>query len=291
LLRGQKHSSSFAVFEYLERNNVTGYQNDTEDVITGLYDLSSPYLPWKDLVYERQNYTVNDTEVSVWYVTAETLDGVFTVRFVIAGVNVVVEGVALSTSSAKIDIDIKWFTDDHVKANWTTGPSAFPKAQVGLLSVFVAEAAEAEFNGDSQNPLNNSNPTVSFVMGQFVGFFSYETQAGTVVDGVQAVGYVHAEITEAAEGGEISNSFSEEFVVRILWFSFEGYRPSEVSWDPEFGALGTSQKTNPTTSTSTSSSPLSTSSSTSSTTNFSNGLQLLPSIVSLISAFIFYYFF
>jgi len=272
---------SFAVFEYIERNNQTGFQNDTEDLITGVYDLSSPYLPCKDLVWESQNFTVNGTEVSVWYVTAETQDSVFTMRFIVAGTNVEVEGVTLTSSTSKIDVDIKWFTDDHVKANWTDGPSHFPEAHVGLLSVFAAAVAEAQFDSDATSPLNNSNPTVSFADAGYVGFFSYETQADTVVNGVQGAGFVHAEINEASEGSIISESFSEEFIIRILWFSFDGVRPSEVSWDPEFGAVIPGSSNN---------NPTLTSTSTSTTGNISNGFQLVPSIVFVVSSFFLCFF-
>lgn len=228
---------TFAVFEYVERNNIPGFQNGTSDLFTGFYDLSDPELPWKDLVIDSMNVTANGTDYNIFFVTAQTLDEVFTIRFVVTGTNIEVEGKKLNPSTCKIDIDIKWFTEKHVQAKWTTGPSPAnlaPRAQVAMVSGLLAAAAT--FNeGTNTNPLNNSNPTISFSAGQFVGFFSYEDRVDVTVDEQTAPGDVYATITEETVGF-INDNLQGGYDVRVMWFSFEGFRPSEISWDPEFGA-------------------------------------------------------
>jgi hypothetical protein len=76
---------SLLVFEYNEGNGVNGFQNNTADNITGGYDLSSPYLPWKDITVSSQNISDSNGNTRVFFITMETQDEVFRMDFTIAG--------------------------------------------------------------------------------------------------------------------------------------------------------------------------------------------------------------
>jgi len=230
----------YLVFEYNEMNGIAGFQNGS-DLITGLYDLSNAALPWNDMVINATDVIGSDGNTyKLFYVTIQTTDQVFALRFTVAGTNVNVPGAHLNPESAKIDLFIQWFQPLHVAAAWTTGPSdpeVYPNAQVGfgLAMGALAEAA-------STSPANdNQNPTVNFTAGEYVGYFSWamevdvEDQSGDVTSGD-----VYSEIfqiDETAQGGDIYGSFEVGWVIRAIFFSFEGSRPSAILWDPQVGAV------------------------------------------------------
>jgi len=226
---------NFVVYEFVDRNGVEGFQNGTTDQVTGFYDLSDPYLPWKALVInESQIVGADGNSYKLWFVTAETVDEVFALQFVVSGTPIKVGDTKITPDSIKIDFAIRWFTDLHVAANWTTGPSPnisyFETAQVGLLSAFGADALSVEeTNGNA-----TANPSLNFASASATGFFSYETSANVTVTGEQIEGEVYATVN--APNSDTEDAFKEGWIVKIIWFSFEGYRPSEVVWDPEFGS-------------------------------------------------------
>jgi len=223
---------NFMVFEYVEGNGINGFQNGTNDNITGYYNLSSIDLPWNDLIINESQITGSDGNTyKMWFVTAQTTDEVFLIRFLVSGAPVQVGNVKLTPDSIKIDFVIRWFTDLHVPALWTTGPSNFANAQVGLLTGLAADA----FGVNSTNGNETSNPSLTFGSSAAAGFFSYETKANVTITGEVAEGTVHAEV-DTPNDPSTTAAFQAGWIIRVMWFSFEGYRPSEVVWDPEFGS-------------------------------------------------------
>jgi hypothetical protein len=228
---------TFAVFEYIERNGIPGFQPNTTDGPTGLYDLSNLLLPWKDMVIEAVNFTdANGDNFTVHTITVQTLDEVFLMRFVIAGVAIEVNGVRLTPTLMKIDYQINWFTSKHVAADWTTGPSnatLFPDAQVGMLNVFAAVAEEVDVEQGQGD--NSTNSTISFAAGAaFTGVFNWIVNADVTVSGVEYAGAVFA--TESDASSDQTGHIAEEWLARVIFFSFNGSRPESVAWDPVFGA-------------------------------------------------------
>jgi hypothetical protein len=225
---------AYIAYEYIELNGIEGFQYNSTDNITGYYDLSSLALPWKPMEIDTFNVTDDSGQTfRVWSITMQTLDEVFLMRFLVAGTTVEVNGVKIDSDTMKIDFEVRWFTDKHVRAAWTTGPSnptQFPHAQVGFAVFALAEAAEVEIQENHGN--ETENPSVSLNAGEFVGFFSWEPTADVTVSGVVAAQAATANIAQSGEFAEVG----EAAVARVIFFSFNGYRPDLVSWDPEVGA-------------------------------------------------------
>jgi len=227
---------AFGIFEYDENNGVPGFQKDTTDTLNVVYDLSNIALQWKPLVANHSTITDKDGNVfKVWYITAETVDEVFFLRFIVSGTPLEVSGVHITPDSVKVDFAIRWFTAKHVRALWTNGPStvtAHPNAQVGIACGFaaLAETFDAQTTGAS----GSSDPVVTFGSAGFKGFFSWSPKADVVVQGVEAGRVVYGDIHNA--DATMDAAFKAGWIVRALYFSFEGIRPSEVAWDPQFGS-------------------------------------------------------
>jgi len=227
---------AFAVVEFDDNNGVAGYQKDSNDTVNGVYDLSHPLLQWKPLVANKSEVTNSDGQTfKVWYITAETVDEVFYIRFIVAGTPLSVSGVHITPDGCKVDFAIRWFTEKHVRAFWTPGPSpaiAHPNAQVGLVSAMAALAETA----DAKSGTTDANPQVQFGAAGNVGYFSWAPNADVVVQGVEASRGVFADVVVNNNDANINAAFKAGWIIRVLYFSFDGKRPSEVSWDPEFGS-------------------------------------------------------
>jgi len=227
-------SRYFAIFEYVDKDGTPGFQNET-DQITGFYDLSSVFLSWQAIEIASGNISVSGTDYRYFVVEAQTSDNVFLIRFTCVGYPAEVEGIKISPESVKVDIEVRWFNNPAFTGQtlYSTGPSdasLFPKAMVGIVSVFGAAAGEAKVDTTS------SQPSLTVKAGGITGFFQWETSANVTIDGVGAAGAVYGTQGEEASGQSYNGSFAVGWVVEVLYFSFQGYRPSLVDWDPEFGA-------------------------------------------------------
>jgi hypothetical protein len=228
---------SFAVFEYLDNDGISGFQQSNgsnADQIVSMYDLSKSELPWKPLVI---NSTIikdeNDKTFKVSYVEAETADDVFFVRFVVTEHPIYVGTVLVTADKSKIDFGIRFYNEKHVKASWTTGPSNRTDAKVGYIAITVAAAVFANFkNGTAIGPGEKS--AVSFAAAGVVGTFEWDPTAEVHVQGAVASGAVYSQVTDhyATTSTEVFAAYSFKF----LFFSFEGSRPDLIYWDPVFGA-------------------------------------------------------
>jgi len=226
---------AFLAFEYMEVNGNPGFQNGTTDYPTGYYDLSSIFLGWKPMDIVTQNVTFNGTNFNVFVVTIQSLDDVFLMRFIAVGYDTVVEGVHITPTTIKVDVELRWFNPLHVPALWTTGPSnatLFPHANVGMFFAFAAAAGQFQ---ETQDPNNNNKPGLQVASGNYTGFFSWEPKANVTIAGVEAEGYVYGSI-QTVNDTNVNASFAVEWVLQAGFFSFQGDRPEVVSWDPEFGA-------------------------------------------------------
>eukprot|EP01114_Cavostelium_apophysatum_P009245 TRINITY_DN2234_c0_g1_i1.p1 TRINITY_DN2234_c0_g1~~TRINITY_DN2234_c0_g1_i1.p1 ORF type:complete len:376 (+),score=89.22 TRINITY_DN2234_c0_g1_i1:95-1222(+) len=228
---------AFAPFEYEEVNGVKGFQNGSDTILRG-YDLSNLALPWKPLAINTTTITDEDNnEHNVFIIEAETEDEVFYMRFIVSGVPIDVAGVKITPDSCKVDFAIRWFNPKHVTALWTQGPtsaSSYPNSQVGLLSAFAAVAASASFDGNGGGN-GGDQPQLTFDSDAFTGFFTWAATADVTVTGVEHVKDVTADIIDASENAEYQAHFNGKGVVQVAIFSFDGIRPTEVAWDPEFG--------------------------------------------------------
>jgi len=226
---------AYVAFEYEENNGISGYQPNTTDAFTGYYDLSSLDLPWKIMDIEGYNLTDSSTgqTVTVWSIIMQTLDEVFLMRFTVVGAKSTVSGVQIDADTMKIDFEIRWFTELHVAAAWTTGPSnptTYPHAQAGLAIVAVAAAEEAFANTTAGN--NDNNPQLALQVGEYAGVFSWEPSASVTIQGAEVEKVVYAEVQDSAGSYEVGAAYE----ARLILFTFEGSRPSLVSWDPEVSA-------------------------------------------------------
>jgi len=102
---------------------------------------------------------------------------------------------------------------------------------VGLTSAMGALAASAVV----QQGTTTANPALTFQTTDFVGFFSWEDEAGTIVNGVEASRAVTGTVVPV-EDPSVQGAFQAGWLLRLMIFSFQGARPSEVNWDPEAGA-------------------------------------------------------
>jgi len=225
----------FHVFEFDDLNG-NGIYNENVDNITGYYDLSSALLGWKPMTIDSFDLTSEEGTFRVFVVDIETADEVFYLRFVAAGHPADVAGVKITPDSIKVDIRIRWFGNPLYTGQtlYATGPSdanAHPNAQVGLTSAMGALAAAAVVQQGSAT----NNPALTFESTDMVGFFSWEDEAGTVVQGVEASRAVTGSVVPV-DDPTIQAAFQAGWLLRIMIFSFEGARPSEVNWDPEAGA-------------------------------------------------------
>jgi len=223
---------TYVVFEFDDRNGIPGFQNGTSDLITGHFNLANGFLQWKDISFSSETITTNGTSTKVFMVTLETKDEVFSTTFTIAGATVQTGNVTINPTTMKIDYTIKWFTDLHVQALWTTGPSnaeTYPNAKVGMINILAAGFAH-------QSTIRNGTGRTGLGLGNQAGFnafFDWETDV--TVDGVTNIGGVHhyyANITSDASTSNVSATWESTAIV----FSFNGSRPASVVWDPEFGA-------------------------------------------------------
>jgi hypothetical protein len=225
----------FHVFEF-DDLDANGYYNENADNITGYYDLSSGLLTWKPMNIDSFDLQSDEGTYKVFIVDVETADEVFYMRFIAAGHPSDVTGVKITPDSIKVDIRIRWFNNPlYTGATlYATGPSdanAHPNAQVGLTSAMGALAAAAVA---SQGTATN-NPALTFQGGSVAGFFSWEDEAGTVVNGVEAARAVTGTVVPV-DDPTVQAAFTAGWLLRIMIFSFQGARASEVNWDPEAGA-------------------------------------------------------
>jgi len=230
------------LFEYNEGNDVPGFQPDTDDLVTGFYNLGA--CEWDGIVVESFNLTDNNGDTfTVWVASATTSDNVFSLQFVAAGRPVSVSGKTITPDMIKIDFEIQWFNNSlNVPSSFSTGPSPadwFPNAYVGMATYVAASAGEASYNSNggsastTGSATTNGNPSVTIASGaDFTGFFSWETSAGVTVEGEQSVVAVHAEVLD-----QYSNvTVNAELVSQVILFSFHNVsRPTDVIWDPETG--------------------------------------------------------
>jgi hypothetical protein len=225
----------FHVFEFDDLDG-NGYFNENADNITGYYDLSSALLSWNPMTIDSFDLTSEEGTYKVFVVDIETADEVFYLRFVAAGHPSDVAGVKITPDSIKVDIRIRWFNNPEYTGQtlYATGPSdpnQHPNAQVGLTSAMGALAAAAVA---SQGSASN-NPSLTFQSGAVAGYFTWEDEAGTVVNGVEAARAVTGTVIPV-DDPTIEAAFAAGWLLRIMIFSFQGARATEVNWDPEAGA-------------------------------------------------------
>jgi len=226
----------FVIFEYNEANGISGYQPDSTDNITRLYDLSHKDLQWKPITFETtQLQDSNGQTFKVHTIAMETMDDVFLIKFVVTERPVQVNGHRVNSDEVKVDFAIRWFNNTlHRPANWTTGPSDIndaPNSHLGIVAVTAAVAgAAAAREGNS-----NQDPALVIASGAYAGFFSWKPTADVTVQGATAARAVYSHVVDTSRDPKIQAAFAAGWVVRVLLFSFEANRPEEVYWDPTFG--------------------------------------------------------
>jgi len=229
---------SFYLFEFINQDGVPGFQQSNgsnADKVVSAYDLSNPGLPWNGIIINStQLVAPNGTPFKVTYIEADTADGVFSFRYTVTEQPVYVNGVLITADQAKIDVGIRYYSPGNLPAAWSTGPSnatAYPNAQIGYIAVTFSEEVFAAFmNGTS----SGQNSQVAFGSGAVVGTFDWQPTAQVTVNGEYVNGAVYAQVTDQSES--FSATVSASFSLKFLLFSFEGFRPSYVYWDPVFGA-------------------------------------------------------
>jgi len=228
----------FQVFEWEDTNGTPGFQLGVDTVIS-TYDLSSLFLSWKPMIIDISNMTdASGNPTSIFIVTIETTDEVFYLRFTATGHPADVGSVRITPDSVKVDIRIRWFNNVYFTGpvvGVSAGPStvgAHPNAQVGLTTAMGALAAAVNIHqGDVSN-----NPSVEFTDNQyFTGFLSWEPTADITVGGVEAAHAVAGTVVPVTDP-TVSATFAAGWLLRLVAFTFNAIRPTEVAWDPEVGA-------------------------------------------------------
>jgi len=101
---------------------------------------------------------------------------------------------------------------------YATGPSdagVYPNAQVGLSSAMGAWAGGVSL----QDGAGDTTPHLNFETENFVGFFTWEGQAGVVVNGVEAARAVVGTVTPI-EDPTVQAAFAGGWVAQVLLFAF-----------------------------------------------------------------------
>jgi len=236
---------ALSIFEFSDLDGVAGYQQGTVDRILGSYNLSALGISdWKDLRIEQADIVgLNNQTFSAYYVVAETVDQVLSLRFLLAGSAIKVGNIQLSPESMKIDVIIRWFNANHVRTRYTTGPSSeavYPNSSIGISFALAAQASGA-IRLDNNPSLGSSNPSINFNGTNGNGFYSWEKNA-TRNNGTENSD-VHADLHEADDNDRAK--FDRSWVVRVIHFSFSGNRPAEVTWDPEYGRASSLDTSSP----------------------------------------------
>jgi len=221
----------FHVFEFVDNDGNPGFQNGTNDTITGWYDLSSVFLTWNDINITSSNVTVNGTDYKLFVCSVSTADEVFMIRFIAVGLPATVEGIKIDPNSIKVDIEIKWFGNALFTGAtlYSTGPSNNANAQVGITAAFAA--AEGTLN---QNNNGGSGPSLNVTTGEYTGYLSWMPIADITAGAVYAAGNVDATIVTQSDS--VSGDFNVNWIVTLMYFTFNGTRPTDIVWDPTFGA-------------------------------------------------------
>jgi len=227
---------SYAAFEFEDRDGVPGFQftnASNRDILTGFYNLSSPLLAWKPISVNETTVTGPQGDFKVHTFTAETLDEVFLLRLVVTGNPIMVNGVRISPDQIKVDFAIRWFDNPkHVLAPWTLGFSNSTTANVGMFALYAAAAAAVGVvNGDA-----NNSPALQVKSGAFVGAFSWAPTANSMVQGVEANAVVRADFIDLNSNPDVKAAFIAGWTIKFVAFTFNASRPTEVLWDPVFGA-------------------------------------------------------
>jgi len=230
-----------AVFEYLDNDGVEGYQHGGSDNITGIYFLGHPEVRWKAVVYTNNTIIVGNRTVTVHVLTWETLDGVFYIRLYVADAPVTVNGHKLDTNRIKLDVGTRWFdNNNHVRTNFTTGPSAAANARVGIIAIHAAFGLVAFAQVNNTGGATPSQ--VSYTSAKFVAAFDYlntadaTTNAGTVA----ATAALRVHVVDVNNAQQFNAFAAQGWVVKIAFYSFHGVnRPSEIFWDPQVGGSPT----------------------------------------------------
>jgi hypothetical protein len=230
---------ALAIFEYQENDGTPGFQVSNgvnKDVITGFYNLSHTDLPWRPIDVQRRQITGISGTFNYTTVAMETLDGVFFMKFILTEKPISVDGIRITPDQIKVDFAIRWFTTSHVPSLWTFGPSnatLVPTARVGIVGLSAAAAAVV---GAVQNLPGGRDSTLRFAQGAFVGFFAWAKNSTAVIQGIQAGAAVYDYVVDTNNDPSYAAAIIAGWVVRFMWFSFDAVRPSEVYWDPTFGA-------------------------------------------------------
>jgi len=222
----------FHVFEFVNNDGNPGFQNGTNDTVTGWYDLSSVFLTWNDINITSSNITANGTDYKLFICTVSTADDVFLIRFVAVGLPATVEGIKIDPNSIKVDIEIKWFGNPSFTGAtlWSTGPSTDPNAQVGITAAFAA--AEGTLNQNNNN--NAAGPSLNVTTGTYTGYLTWMPTADITAGSVYAAGNVDATIVTQSDS--VTGDFDINWIVTLMYFTFNATRPTDVVWDPTFGA-------------------------------------------------------
>jgi len=143
----------------------------------------------------------------------------------------------LDTNRIKLDVGTRWFDNpNHVKTNFTTGPSAAATARVGIIAIHAAYGLVAF--ASVNNTGGTTASSVSYTSAGFAASFDYlntadaTTNAGTVA----ATAALRVNVVDGNAVQQFNAFAAQGWVVKIVFYSFHGVnRPSEIFWDPQVG--------------------------------------------------------
>jgi len=227
------------IIEYVNTDDTPGFHPGV-DTIVGYYNLSNENLTWNPLYV---NHTVlvdrKGNKFDLWILTAETKDQVFRIRVIYCGIAVNVDGFIVTPDQAKVVIEIKWFDNPLFTgpSYWSSGPTATPGSQVGLVSFVAAAAGKLSAQAsDSSGSGSSATGSVTFT-GTYGGLWSWSSNCNVQVSGVGEAGTAHSFFAGSYNGVEVTAYVDVGWVATFVFFSFEGTspRPEYILWDPTVG--------------------------------------------------------
>lgn len=225
-----------AIIEYLEKNDVAGFQYGQDDILG--------WVRLDKLVYsiDDQSQSFNNENGAFQVSIYEVKSNIFSMMFYITEAPVSVAGNDLGAGQSKIDIAINNYYDSSINKKGilcdltaktictSTGPSSNENSRLALASIFIN--ANADFNVDTQGDI-----VVKSDINQVNVGLSWVGHADVTANGKSVSASVSTNANSTVNGNffATADGFASGSA-QILIHSFDAVRPNSLVWDPSMGA-------------------------------------------------------
>uniref|UniRef100_A0A0G4HMV3 Uncharacterized protein n=1 Tax=Chromera velia CCMP2878 TaxID=1169474 RepID=A0A0G4HMV3_9ALVE len=257
------------VFEYCDANAQPGYQAESNDTLTGWYNLRYRWPSWSPIPLGGRKWdpfsctktTVpgsgTEEEFDVHSCEANTQDDVFKFRASVADGFAKIQGHELEPSDVKIDVDLTWFNNPNMPAsnpiesesNSHLGPSSLSCAQLCVSAHMFSKAKERSVTVEKEELVNGGTESrytylsgdgtrvlFDFDLAELNGASVNLQRFDSLPDSLPRKTEIEAERRRYKNWAGFTKA-------EWLLFCFDAVRPSStpnVSWDPELRVVAPS---------------------------------------------------